>query len=86
MPPDACDAWETGASDRRAAVARFVAHGGADDDRWWSEAVDLISLHSQLWPWIPVDQVRIAWVAAAVRASSGRSRGEIGSMALAPLK
>lgn len=79
-------AWESGASDRHGAVARFVAHGGTDDYDWWSETVDLADLHGRLWPAIPLDAVRIAWVAAGVRASNGRSRGEIGGVTLAPLK
>ena len=79
-------AWESGASDRKGAVARFIAHGGEEDRQWWSEDLDLAGLHGRLWPSIPLAEVRIAWVAAAVRASAGRSRGEIGGIALAPLK
>ncbi|HIJ64086.1 MAG TPA: DUF3047 domain-containing protein, partial [Rhodospirillaceae bacterium] len=71
------DAWESGASDRKGPVARFIAHGGVDDRQWWSEEVDLAGLHGRLWPSVPLAEVRIAWVAAAVRASAGRSLGEI---------
>jgi hypothetical protein len=77
-------AWESGTADRRGSVGRFVAHGGAGDGQWWEQTVDLADLHARLWPETKQADVRVAWIAVAVRQSDGRSLGEIAGVALAP--
>lgn len=76
--------WEAGAADRDGPWGRFIAHGGEADDQWWQQSVDLVDLHSRLWPEIPVGEVRVAWIAVGVRRTEGRSLGEIAGITLAP--
>lgn len=74
--------WESGAADRHGSVGRFIAHGGPADGQWWEESVNLADVHGRLWPDISLGNVRVAWVAVAVRQGSGRSIGEIAGVSL----
>lgn len=71
------DPNDEGRRERVGQYGRYFVNAGKVSEGWWEQVVDLRSLHQILWPDVSIQNVRIAFVAAAVRDSTRFSQADI---------
>ena len=74
---------DEGRRERVEDYARYFANAGKTNGGWWEQTLDLRSLHQTLWPNVPIQNVRIAFVAVATRDSAQFSQADVMRIELA---
>lgn len=71
------DPDDEGRRERVGRYGRYFVNAGTTSGGWWEQVVDLRSLHRILWPDVAIQNVRIAFVAVAVRDSARFSQADV---------